>query len=109
MRFLLDVHLPPALAAGICSAGHECDEARKLIVPHSSDNAIAELANALGAAIVSKDSDFVDLSIRGVLRTALVWIRIPNTPKEELRDAMLLQLPSIVARIEAGDRIVEIR
>lgn len=77
-------------------------------MPHSTDNAIAELANALGAAVVSKDSDFVDLSVRGVLRTALVWIRIPNTPAEELRDAILPQLSSIVARIEAGERIVEV-
>jgi predicted nuclease of predicted toxin-antitoxin system len=108
LRFVLDVHLPPALAAGIRSAGHECDEARKLIAPHSSDTAIADLANKLGAAVVSKDSDFVDLAVRRVLGTALVWIRIPNTPADELRDAILPQLPSIVARIEAGEFIIEV-
>ena len=58
---------------------------------------------------MSKDSDFVDLIDRRILGTALVWIRVPNTPAEELCDAILPQLPSIVARIASGETIVEIR
>ena len=106
---MFDVHLPPAHAVAIRSAGYECEEARKIIAAYSSDSAIAELANMLGAAALSKDSDFVDLTGRGILKTAFVWIRIPNTPAQELRDAILPQLPSIVARIEAGEHVIEIR
>lgn len=109
MRFLLDAHLPPALASAIRAVGHDCDEARKLIPPDSLDSEIANLANALGAAVLSKDVDFVDLVDRGVLHTALVRIRLPNMMAEETCAAVLPRLPSIIKSIEAGERIIEIR
>ena len=69
---MLDVHLPPALAAGIRSADHECDEARKLIAPHSSDTAIADLANKLGAGPAARVVAGVNLPM---------LVRIFNYPK----------------------------
>ena len=53
--------MPRALEAGIRAAGHECDGARRLIGADASDVEIAEVANQLGAAVLSKDVDFVDL------------------------------------------------
>lgn len=109
LRFLLDVHLPLALAAGIRAAGHTCDQVGKLIPSDASDLEIAHLANATGAVVVSKDVDFVDLVHRGALRTALVRIRLLNMMAPQTCAAVLPLLPRIVASIEAGERIIEIR
>ena len=109
MHFLLDAHLPPALGEGIRAAGHQCDEVRKLIPSDSLDVQVAAVANELDAVVLSKDVDFVDLVGRGILRTALVHIRLLNMTASETCAAVLPRLPSIIASIDAGERIVEVR
>ena len=106
---MLDVHLPPVLAAAIRAEGHQCDEVRSLIPPHSTDLEIVALANRLDAVVISKDIDFVDLVERGVLRTGLVRIRLLNMMAKETSAAILPRLGEIVEAIEAGERIVEVR
>ena len=109
MRFLLDAHMPRALARGIQDAGHECDGTRRLIEADATDLDIAELANRLGAVVLSKDVDFVDLVRRGVLRTPLVRICLPNMKAHETCEAIQPLLPYIVASIGEGQTIIEIR
>ena len=101
--------MPRALAAGIRDAGHECDGARRLIRADASDAEIAQTANRLGAAVVSKDVDFVDLVRRGVLRMPLIWVCLPNMKARETCDAILPLLPTIVTSIAEGQTIIEIR
>ena len=67
------------------------------------------MANELGAAILSKDVDFVDLVHRGVLRTPLIRICLPNMKARETCAAILPLLPEIVAAIGEGQTIIEIR
>jgi predicted nuclease of predicted toxin-antitoxin system len=109
LRFLLDAHMPRALAAGIRAAGYECDGARRLIGPGASDVEIAKMANQLDAAVLSKDIDFVDLLHRGILRTPLIRICLPNMRARETCDAILPLLPGIVASIKEGRTIIEVR
>jgi predicted nuclease of predicted toxin-antitoxin system len=109
VRFLLDAHMPRALAIGIRDAGHECDGARRLVGADASDLEIARIANKLGAAILSKDVDFVDLVHRGVLQTALIRVCLPNMNARETCNAILPMLPGIVASIAEGQTIIEIR
>lgn len=109
MRFLLDAHLPRRLAAGLRAAGYQCDLTRQLLAADASGVEIARLANALGSAVLSKDIDFVDLARRGVLHVPLVRIRLQNMTAQETCDAVLPLMPSIVAAIQEGQRIVEIR
>ena len=101
--------MPRALAAGIRAAGHECDGARRLIGADASDVEIAEVANQLGAAVLSKDVDFVDLVHRRVLRMPLIRVCLPNMKARETCDAILPLLPAIVASIAEGQTIIEIR
>jgi predicted nuclease of predicted toxin-antitoxin system len=94
---------------GIRDAGHECDGARRLIGADASDLEIARMANQLGASILSKDVDFVDLVHRGMLLTPLIRVCLPNMRARETCNAILPLLPGIVASIAEGQAIIEIR
>jgi predicted nuclease of predicted toxin-antitoxin system len=67
------------------------------------------MANQLGAAILSKDVDFVDLVHRGLLRTPLIRICLPNMSARQTCEAILPLLPGIIASINEGQTIIEIR
>jgi predicted nuclease of predicted toxin-antitoxin system len=101
--------MPRALAEGIRAAGHECDGTKRLIGAMASDEDIARLANRLSAVVVSKDVDFLDLVDRGVLQTPLVRICLPNMRTRQACEAILPRLPAIVAAIDGGQTIIEIR
>ena len=108
MNFLLDAHLPPKLAVELRAAGHTCDETAKILSPDARDVEIAAFANASGAVLFSKDSDFVELSQRGILRMPLVRIRLRNMTARATCEAVLPLLPQILASLAAGERIIEI-
>lgn len=109
MRFLLDVHMPPRLVREFTGLGHECLQVRSLLPLTSRDITIAEKANELAAVMVSKDSDFVDLQERGVLRVPLLRVRLGNVTSALICTTFRQQIPAICAAIEAGERLVEIR
>ena len=75
----------------------------------SSDTEIWNWAQANGAVIVTKDEDF---AIFASLRTPLpqiLWVRIGNTTNANLRERFATVWPSIVALLEAGSAVVELR
>ena len=51
----------------------------------------------------------MELSRRGVLRMPLVRIRLPNMTARAICDAILPQLPRILASLQAGERVIEIK
>ena len=69
---------------------------------------IAELANALGAVVVSKDEDFIDLLGRKVLRTGLLWIRYGNIKPADLWALLAPQLPAISQLLRSGQDLVKV-
>lgn len=62
MRFIVDAQLPPALAVWLRSRGHAADHVRDLGLAVQADEKIVELAVAVNAIIITKDSDFAHLS-----------------------------------------------
>jgi len=62
VRFLVDAQLPPALARWIESRGHWAAHVATVMTPSESDAAIVTYANEHGAAIVTKDADFLTLA-----------------------------------------------
>src|SRR6218665_3491942 len=109
MRFLLDVHMPPRLVREVTSLCHHCLQVRTLLPLTSPDTTIAAKANELAAVMVSKDADFVDLRLRGVLTVPLVWIRLGNVTSVLICETLHHRIPALCAAIEAGERLVEIR
>jgi len=61
------------------------------------------------AAIVTKDEDFAERCLRSQDPPVVVWLRIGNATNPALLDWLMPILPAVLARIEAGDRLIEVR
>jgi predicted nuclease of predicted toxin-antitoxin system len=109
MELLLDAQLPPRLAKLIGEAGYRASHAYDHLPPMASDTDISRLANSLPAALMTKDSDFIDLVDRNILRTTLVWVRSGNVDTGRLWAVLRPNLSRIMAAVRAGERIIEIR
>jgi len=77
VKFLVDANLPPALARWIEALGHEAIYVEDVLSSPILDGTIWRYAVANGCVIVSKDSDFVDLSARPT-GPQVVWVRCGN-------------------------------
>lgn len=109
MRFLIDAQLPRQLIGLLAKAGHEASHVFDHLPPDAADFEIADLANRLGASVVSKDADFRDLAGRGLLDLTLVHVRLPNLHREDLLQRVDLALPDVVSAVRRKAPIVEIR
>lgn len=109
MRLLIDAQMPPELAVRLSGAGHEAVHVFDRLPPDASDIDVAAEANRLGAILVSKDEDFVDLAARGILTMQLLWVRSGNMTTKRLWRLLEPLLPEIESAFAADERIVEIR
>lgn len=108
MKFVVDVQLPPALARLLRNNGHAADHAESLALLRVDDRAIWEFAATHSAVIVTKDEDFANLVALQVVGPQVVWLRIGNCSNRSLSTWFEPLLPSIIARLDAGDRLVEV-
>lgn len=107
MRFLIDAQLPPALSDWLEKRGHEAEHVYDALPANAPDAAIVARARDTGAALVSKDGDFLDL-LDGPNAPQLVWMRIGNTSNP----ALFAMLEKVWARVEqelaAGRMVIEV-
>ena len=108
-RFLIDAQLPPALAERLAAAGFEASHVDRIGLGRASDLAIWRQAPALADVLITKDVDFVQLARSDATGVAVIWIRIGNVTNAALWRVLEPALPEIVAALQAGERIVEIR
>jgi predicted nuclease of predicted toxin-antitoxin system len=109
MRFLVDAQLSRRLAAHLIEAGHEASHVFDHLPRTATDPDVAELARVLGAAVISMDADFVNLAGRGALGVPLIWGRTGNMRTDLLWARMRWLSPELVAAIESGAPIIEVR
>ena len=109
MRFLIDAQLPPALARFLTDAGHQAEHLEDVGLHHAKDNEVWTYALEHQAIIISKDEDFVDRFRRRGIGPVIVWLRIGNASKQVLLSWFASVLPAIIVRIEAGDKLIEVR
>ncbi|MEU4318499.1 DUF5615 family PIN-like protein [Nocardia fluminea] len=111
MNFLIDAQLPPALARAIASEGHDASHVCDLDMTSAPDLEVWNEALRRGAAIVTKDEDFILLgrASSGTEVPAVVWIRIGNCTRKALLTAVVPILPTIVEMLGAGETVIEIR
>lgn len=69
---------------------------------------IFERAREAGAAVVSKDRDFVALLERHGPPPQVIWMTCGNTSNQRLRDVLRRSLPETVKLLEDGEALVEI-
>jgi predicted nuclease of predicted toxin-antitoxin system len=108
MRFLVDAQLPPALARWLAAHGYEAEHVGDCGLATAADLAIWNYASAVGAVIVTKDEDFAQRKILQSDGPSVVWIRLPNTRRQDL----LLWFGTILARLqqalERGETLIEV-
>lgn len=63
MKFLIDNQLPLQLAIHLRQFGHQCDHVLDLGLEEASDLDLWSRSSGAGQVMVSKDEDFVSLSL----------------------------------------------
>lgn len=109
MKFLVDNQLPIRLATYLRSRGHECRHVLDEGLDEADDATVWNHADRDGWVVVAKDEDFVFLASRPGDTGRLVWVRLGNCRTAALIAAFDRILEGVVAAIEGGQRIVEIR
>lgn len=109
MNFLVDAHLPPALARWISSHGHQATHVFDVTLHAADDPVIWEHARQNIAVLISKDEDFVDRWLMSDAPVALVWIRKGNCSNRALLAWFEPLWPETLKRLEHGERLIELR
>ena len=109
MKFVVDNQLPLALSIHLRSRGHECAHVLELGLDEASDATLWDRAARDGAAVVSKDEDFVFLANRFGDAGRLVWVRLGNCRNPALLAAFDQVLEDLVRALDSGQRVVEVR
>ncbi len=109
MIFLVDNQLPRALVHFFNLKGVHCKHVLDIGMSDASDMTIWEYASQNGCIVVSKDEDFLYLAKARSSEARLVWIRLGNCRKKTLLASMEAAQPRIEQKLNAGERIVELR
>ncbi len=109
MRFLVDAQLPPAFAQWLGERGHSATAVREVGLRESDDGSIWNFATDGGWTVITKDEDFVERCLGNPAAPAVVWLRLGNCTNRVLFAWLEPLLADIVRRIEAGNRVVEVR
>jgi len=109
VTFLVDAQLPPALARWIAHHDHTANHVEDVGLREADDAALWANASASQSIIISKDEDFVDRWLLSNKPVPLVWIRRGNCSNRALIAWLEPLWPDAVRRLEAGERLIELR
>ncbi len=105
----LDAHLPPAAAPWLAATfGVTAVAVRDLGLREALDPPIFAAARAAGAVVLTKDADFAEMVARLGPPPRVLWLRCGNTSNAALRLLLARDLPDALARLAAGDPLVEL-
>jgi predicted nuclease of predicted toxin-antitoxin system len=107
-RFLVDAQLPPALARKLNSPAHESTHVLDVGLLDAGDGQIWDYALTHDMAIITKDEDFAIRASVSKISPIIVWVRIGNCPNVKLLAWFERELPSVIAAMQSGNRLVEI-
>ena len=108
MRFLVDAQLPPALAEWLRATGGDAIHVEEAGLRNAVDSAIREYAVNQDYVLITKDKDFVrPESPRPQFQ--VVWVRTGAVPDRVLIERLAAGWPRILAHLEDGALIVELR
>ena len=109
MKFIVDAQLPPALAKALRERGLDAVAVREIGLREADDLGIWNYAIENNAAIISKDEDFAERFLASPSAPVVIWLRIGNTSNQNLLAWLMPLWPEVERRIDAGDRILELR
>jgi predicted nuclease of predicted toxin-antitoxin system len=109
VKIWVDAQLPPAIAQWLTAThGVDAIAVRDLGLRDAEDSRIFFAARQDGAAVMSKDSDFVDLVLRHGPPPQIVWITCGNTSNTRLQEILGAVWPDVVRLLASGEKLVEI-
>ncbi len=109
MKIWVDAQLSPRTARWITShCGIEAAALRDIGLRDASDEAIFAAAEAAGAVVLTKDSDFVELQSRKGSPPQIIWLTCGNTSEAALQQVLAQHLPTALALLAGGEELVEI-
>jgi predicted nuclease of predicted toxin-antitoxin system len=109
VKFIVDNQVPVALCHFINAKGADCRHVLEAGLARTQDHLIWQQAIATDRVIVSKDEDFFFLASLPGSEGRLVWVRLGNCRKSILLREFERRWPQVIASLEAGERVVEIR
>jgi predicted nuclease of predicted toxin-antitoxin system len=109
VKFLIDAQLPPALAGSLRQAGFDAIAVRDIGLRDAKDGVIWQYALQHDAIVITKDEDFAQRTLFSPDSPVIVWLRLGNATNQQLLSWLMPQWPAVLARLEAGDRLIEVR
>jgi len=97
------------LARHLAASGHEAAHVADVGMLSARDTDIWKHADATGAALITKDEDFVTMRAFNADGPSIVWVRLGNTTNRALLAHFVAKLPLIVAALEHGETIVVVQ
>ena len=105
----VDAQLSPSLAGWLRRTfGVDAEAVRDLGLRDAEDPDIFARARSAGAAVLTKDSDFVTLLERYGAPPQVVWLTCGNTSNAHLRVLLATAWPRVAALLAAGEPLVEV-
>lgn len=106
MKFLIDAQLPARLTEFLTGAGHHAIHTTELADGNrSTDQQIAELADADGRVVITKDRDFRDGHLLARSPRQLLIIATGNITNNALLELFTLHLDAIVASLDQANLV----
>lgn len=109
MRLLIDNQLPFQLAVFLRWRGHDCVHVCDEGLAQATDLAVWQHAAQDNRIVVSRDEDFVSLANRPDDLGRLIWVRLGNCRNTRLLETFDRLHDQLVAAVEDGQRIIEVR
>ncbi len=104
VKFVVDNQLPPALARLIQNEfGAEAAHVADIGLRDASDVDLWRYSSATGWILISKDEDFVNMSLHAPT-AGLLWVRIGNCRRAFLFDVFRRVWPRIMERLQEEER-----
>ncbi len=108
MKFILDNNLSWRLVRLIEAKGYEAVHVSSLKQDQSSDISIWKYAATPDAVIITRDTDYLNLSNQFPNGPRVVWLRIPNMRRADVELVLKDQWGFIIDSFSTGARLVEI-
>ncbi len=109
MTFWIDAQLSPHLAQWISQTfGIEAQSVSSLGFRDAEDVSIFQEARAVGAIVMTKDQDFVDLITQYGPPPQILLVTCGNTSNRHLRSLIRRVFPNILEILQTGEPLVEL-
>lgn len=109
MLIWIDAQLSPGIAKWIAEKYRvQAVAVRDLGLRDATDHQIFMSAQQIGAVIMTKDGDFLDLLDQFGTPPQILWLTCGNTSNERLKQILANTLQDAMALLEKGENFVEI-